>query len=167
MPELEPVGVARHVAVGGGEAVGVADADVIAVAALAPDALDGAVGAGEDRGAGGRRPVDAGMRAGDAEQRMHARAEARGVAAALDRIAHQELLRAVALLVIVVDDAVRGAEAPEVAGVAVDGHRGVEQLAHAAIGAVAVAGVVSVGVVIVGWHVEEHVEACRRASPSA
>ena len=73
-------------------------------------------------------------------------AEAGGVAAALDRIAHQELLRAVALLVIVVDDAVGGAEAIEAAGVAVDGHRGVEQLAHLA-AALAVIG-----------HVEEHVE---------
>ena len=67
---LDAVGVARHVAVGGGEAVGVADADVVAVAALAADALDRAVGAGEDRGADGRGPVDAGMHAGDAEQRM-------------------------------------------------------------------------------------------------
>src|SRR5690348_17440249 len=39
------------------------------------------------------RPVDAGMHAHDAEQGMLAHAVAGGVAAALDRIAHQELLR--------------------------------------------------------------------------
>ena len=60
---------------------------------------------------------------------MAAVAEAGGVAAAFDRVAHQELLRAVALLVIIVDHVVGGAEAVEFAVLPVDGHRGVEQLA--------------------------------------
>ena len=108
-------GIARHVAIGGGEAVGVADADVIAVAAFAADLLHGAVAGGEDRRAGGRGPVDAGMHAQIFEQRMAAVAEAGGEAAAFDRIAHQELLGAVALLVVIVDHVVGGAEAVEFA----------------------------------------------------
>ena len=53
-----------------------ADAHVIAVAAFAADELDGAVARGEDRRAGRSRPVDAGMHAQHAEQRMPALAEA-------------------------------------------------------------------------------------------
>src|SRR5680860_1323712 len=64
---------------------------------------------------------------------MAAIAEARGEAAAFDRIAHQELLGAVAVLVIVVDRVVGGAEAIEFAVLAADGHGGVEQLAHPAV----------------------------------
>src|SRR5680860_1601522 len=64
---------------------------------------------------------------------MAAIAEAASEAAAFDRIAHQELLGAVAVLVIVVDRIVRSAEAIEFAVLAADGHGGVKQLAHSAV----------------------------------
>src|SRR5665811_2145710 len=64
---------------------------------------------------------------------MAAIAEAASEAAAFDRIAHQELLGAVAVLVIVVDRIVRSAEAIEFAVLAADGYGGVKQLAHSAV----------------------------------
>ena len=66
-PGLDAGGEASHVAIGGGEAVGVADADVIAVAAMALGHLDLAVAGGQDRRAARRGPVDARMHADMAE----------------------------------------------------------------------------------------------------
>ena len=97
-----------HVAVGGLVAVGMADADVLAVARLPADLLDGAVAGGVDRGAERRGPVDAGVHLVVAEQRMVADAEAGPHDAGGHRLAHQELLRALSGLVVVVDDAVVG-----------------------------------------------------------
>src|SRR5262249_62115371 len=78
----DALGIARHVAVSRGVAVGVADAHIVAVAAFAAHELDRAIAGGEDRGADRSSPVDAGVHAHHAEQRMPALAEARGVAAA-------------------------------------------------------------------------------------
>ena len=97
---------AQHVSVGGVIAVGVADADVVAVLALAARLLDDA-GARREHGRAGRgRPVDAGVHALLVQQRMEAHAEAGGEphVLAAHRPAHQELLRVVAILVVVVDD---------------------------------------------------------------
>ena len=115
----------RHVAVGGLVAVGVADADVFAVAAFPADLFDRAVAGGVDRRAERRRPVDAGVHLVIAEQRMVAGAEAGPHDAGRDRLAHQELLRALAGLVVVVDDAVVGGlEAIELLDLAAGGQRG-------------------------------------------
>ena len=99
---------AQHVAVGGVIAVGMADAHVVAVLALAARLLDDAAAGGEDGRAGRGGPVDAGVHAPLVEQRMEAHAEAGGEAdVAAHRAAHEELLRVVAPLVVVVDDPVR------------------------------------------------------------
>ena len=124
-------------AVGGLVAVGVADADVVAVFALAARLLDDAGAAGHDRRALGARPVDAGVHSRNLQDRMAAHAEARGDAHVLaaHRAPHQELARRVALLVVVVDRPVGRAEAIELAGFAARGDGGGEQLAEAALGA--------------------------------
>ncbi len=114
-------------AVGGLVAVGVADADVLAVAAFDPGLLDDAVAGGENRRSGRRAPVDAGMLLDVAEQRMVAAAEAGGDHAVGDRLAHQELLRALAGLVVVVDDIVVGClVAVELARLAASGQQRVQ-----------------------------------------
>ena len=102
------MGEAAHVPVGGLVAVGVTNADVVAVVALAPDLLDGAVAGRHDRRAGGAGPVDAGVHLARIEERVKAHAEARRQAhvVAAHGLAHQELVRVVALVVVVVDDAV-------------------------------------------------------------
>src|SRR5215218_544757 len=95
-------------AVGGLVAVGVFDADVFAVATLPADLVDGAVAGGVDRGAERGGPVDPGVHLVIAEQRMIAGAEAGPHDAGGDRLADQELLRALSGLVVVIDDAVVG-----------------------------------------------------------
>ena len=60
---------AEHVGVGGVVAVGMSDADVVAVLAFAPSLLDHARACREDRRARRRRPVDAGVHAPLVEQR--------------------------------------------------------------------------------------------------
>src|SRR6185295_3888156 len=97
-----------HVAVGGLVAVGVLDADVLAVARFPACLFDGAGAGGVDRRAHRGGPVHAGMHLGVAEDRMMAGAEARPHDAVGNRLADQELLRALAGVVIVVDEAVVG-----------------------------------------------------------
>src|SRR5580692_6857553 len=97
--DVEALGESRHVAVSGFVAVGVADADIFAVAALEPDLLDFAVAGGEDRRAEWRAPIDAGMQLADMKERMGAPAERRRLHADRDGFAHQEFLGALAGLV--------------------------------------------------------------------
>ena len=122
---LHALGEGRHVAVGGLVAVVVLDADVFAVAAFGAGLLDHAVAGGEDRRAVGGGPVDAGVHLHIAEDRMAAAAEAGAHDGVVDGLADQELLRALAGLVIVVDDAVVGALVAVVfLGFAADRERG-------------------------------------------
>ena len=114
-----------HVAVGGLVAVGMTDAHVFAVAAFPADLVDGAVAGGVDRGAERGGPVDAGVHLEIAEQRMIAGAEAGPHDSGRHRLAHQELLRALSGLVVVVDDAVVGGlELVVLLGLAAGGQRG-------------------------------------------
>src|SRR5262249_12566860 len=85
-----------------------ADPDVFAIAAFPADLLDHAVARRIDRRAQVRGPVDASMHARVLEQWVAPRAEVRGHDALGERLAGQELLRAPAGLVVVVDDAVVG-----------------------------------------------------------
>src|SRR5262252_3789906 len=89
-------------------AVVVLQADIFAIAAFPADLFDDSVAGGEDRRAVGGGPVDAGMHLDVAEDRMAAATEAGAHDCVVDGLAHQELLRALAALVVVVDDAVVG-----------------------------------------------------------
>src|SRR6478735_12187045 len=116
-------------AVGGLVAVVVFQANVLAIAAFPADLLDYAVAGGENRRAVGGRPVHAGVHLGIAEDRMAAAAEAGTHDRAVDRLAHQELFRAFAGLVVEVDDGiVRGLEAIVFLGLAADGESGIQHL---------------------------------------
>src|SRR5262249_1567918 len=106
LSDLDALRIRGHVAVGGLIAVRMLDADVLAVTAFPAGEIDRAVAGGEDRRAVAGRPVDAGVHAREAEDRMPARAEARSHHRVVDRLADQELLRALAGLVVVVDDRV-------------------------------------------------------------
>src|SRR5207342_2537818 len=106
LARLDAARKGRHMAVGGLVAVVVLHADVFAVAAFPTDLVHRAVARCENRGAVGGCPVDAGMHLGKAEDRMTAEPEAGAHDAAADRLAHQEFLRALAALVVVIDDAV-------------------------------------------------------------
>src|SRR5262249_8504485 len=121
---LHALGEGRHVAIGGLVAVVVLDADILAVAARRPGLLDHALAGGEDRRTVGGRPVDTGVHPHITQDRMAAAAEARAHDRVVDGLAHQELLRALAGLVIVVDHAVIGGlEAIIFLGLAADGQR--------------------------------------------
>src|SRR4029077_5956420 len=106
--DIESAGESRHVAVSCLVAVGMADADIFAVAAFDADLVDGAIAGREDRRAERRRPIDAGRRLHIVHERVISLAEARAHDADRDRFAHQELLRALAGLVVVVVGAVVG-----------------------------------------------------------
>src|SRR6516164_4118299 len=95
-------------AVGGLVAVGVANADIFAVAAFRSDLFDVAVAGGENRRAIGRAPVDPGMQFADVKHRMGAPAERRRHRAGGDGLADEEFLRADAAVVIIVVNAVVG-----------------------------------------------------------
>src|SRR6266576_315131 len=95
-------------AVGGLVAVVVFQADIFAVAALPADLLDDAIAGSENRCAVWRGPVDAGVHLDVAEDRMAASAEARAHDRVVDGFADQELLRALAGLVVIVDHGVVG-----------------------------------------------------------
>ena len=144
-------------AVGGLVAVGVADADVLAVAAFPAGLLDHAVAGGEDRRAHARAPSRRRCACVTvAEDRMIARAEARPHDSVRQRLAHQELLRALAGLVVVVDDVVVGRlVAIELAGLAAGGERGEQHFGLAAVADV---------LVLAG---EQHFERIARAGPCA
>ena len=116
-------------AVGGLIAVGVLDADILAVAAFGAGLLDHAVAGCEDRGAVAGGPVDARMHLHVAQDRVAAAAEARAHDGVVDGFSDQELLRALAGLVVVVDDAVVGALVAVVfLGLAADRERGEQHL---------------------------------------
>src|SRR4029077_10985500 len=66
-----------HVSVCGFVAVGVANADIFAVAGFPARLLDDTIARGVDRRTGRPRPIDAGMHLGVAEDRMVADAEPR------------------------------------------------------------------------------------------
>src|SRR5581483_9752752 len=118
---LHALGERRHVAVGGLIAVVVLDADVFAVAAFELGLFDYAVAGGEDRRAVGGGPVDAGVHLHVAEDRMAAAAEAGAHDGGVDGLADQELLRALAGLVVVVDHRIVGSlEAVIFLGLAAD-----------------------------------------------
>ena len=118
-------------------AIGVGNDDHVAVAGVAAGLLDHAVAGGKDRRAARRGEVDAGMHARVFEDRVAAHAEAGAEHAGGHRLPHQELLRALALVVIEVDDAVvGGAEAVEALADAVERERGEQHLRLGRIGAV-------------------------------
>src|SRR5712671_1605181 len=121
---LHALGVGRHVAVGGLVAVVVLQADVFAVTAFPADLFDDAVAGGENRRAIGRSPVDAGVHLDITEDGMAASAKARAHDGVVDRLAHQELLRALAGLVVEIDHGIIGSlELIVFLGLAADGKR--------------------------------------------
>src|SRR5690606_2366751 len=85
LPGRDALGETGHVRVRGAVLVGMPDADVIAIAAVAPGDLDPAVARGVDRRPGRRGEVDALVHAVVAEDRVAAHAEARRQAGAVDR----------------------------------------------------------------------------------
>ena len=107
----DALGEGALVIVGGLVAVGVADDRLAAIAARPARLLDHAVARGDDRRAARRRPVDAGMHAAVAQDRMAAHAEAGPELAVRHRIAQQELARALAVRIEIVDRAIRHLEA--------------------------------------------------------
>ena len=100
------------------------------------------------------RLVERGELGAIAQQRVPAHTEAGREAGTLDRLAHQELLGAVAVLVVVVDDAVRRPEAIEAARLALDRQGRVEQLARGA-----------VLIVMILSDIEEHLEGIAGPDP--
>src|SRR6202000_2483854 len=108
LADLHALGERRHVAVGGFVAVGMLDADIFAVAAFGADLLEHAVAGGKDRRAIGGGPVDAGVHLHIAEDGMAAAAEAGAHDRIVDGLADQELFRALAGLVVIIDDPVVG-----------------------------------------------------------
>src|SRR6185437_13585927 len=76
LADLEALGEGGHVSVGGLVAVVMFQLDVFAVAAFPAGYFDGAVAGGENRGAIGGGPVDAGVHLDVAEDRMSAAAAA-------------------------------------------------------------------------------------------
>ena len=126
---LHPLGKGRHVSVGGLVAVVVLQLDVFAVAAFHAGDFDDAVAGSENRRAVGRGPVDAGVHLDVAEDGMAAAAEARSHDRVVDRLAYQELLRALAGLVVVIDHrVVGGLETIIFLGLAADRERGEQHL---------------------------------------
>src|SRR4029078_10677571 len=106
-----------HVAVSGLIAIGMAETNVLAVARLQAGLLHDAVAGGVNRRAARSGPVHTSMHLGVAEDRVAAQAEARAADSGEHRFAHQKLLRALARLVVVVDEAVvRRLEAVELLG---------------------------------------------------
>ena len=103
---LYALGIAGEVGVGGLVAAGMLDLDVVAVAAITAGALDRAVTGRIDRCAGGRRKVGALVQFCIARNRMLALAKTGGDPGAVDRRLHQELRRALAILVIIIGDVV-------------------------------------------------------------
>src|SRR5439155_11816041 len=112
-----------------------AGADGVAVLALAARLLDDAAARRHDGRARRAGPVDARVHLRHLQDWMPAHAEARGDAHVLaaHRAPHQELARGIALLVVVVDDAIRGAEAVELVALAGRGDGGGQQLTKAAV----------------------------------
>src|SRR3981081_855800 len=94
--------------VGGLVTVVVLHADIFAVAAFPADFLEDAVARCENRRAVGCGPVNAGMHLYVTEAGMAAAAEARAHDRVVDRLAHQELLRALAGLVVEIDHRIVG-----------------------------------------------------------
>ena len=105
-PRLDAAREAGHVAVGGFVAVGVAQLHVFAVAGFPAGLFHDAVARRVDRRAVGRRPIDAGVHFQITEDRVLAETEAGPHDAGDDRLAHQEFLRALAGVIVVVDGAV-------------------------------------------------------------
>src|SRR5262249_28095197 len=128
-------GEAGHVAVGGLVAIGVANAHIIAVLPLASSLLDDTAARRHDGRAARARPVDARVHLLQLQDGVTPHAEAGRDPHVLPayRPAHQELARRVALLVVVVDDAVGGAEAIEPVGLSGRGHGRGQQLAQTAL----------------------------------
>src|SRR5260370_3722047 len=116
-------------AVGGLVTVVVLQADIFAVAAFPAGFRDDAVAGGENRRAVGRGAVNAGVHLDVTEDGMAAAAEARAHDRVADGLAHQELLRALAGLVVEVDHRVIGGlEAIIFLGLAADGERSKQHL---------------------------------------
>src|SRR5262249_11832738 len=149
---------ARHMPIGRLVAVGMTNADVVAVLALAPGFFDDAAAGRHDRRAGGAGPVDAGVHLGNLQDRVPADAEARGDphVLAAHGAAHQELARGVALLIVVVDQPLRAPKAIEPVRFSAGGHRGGKQIAEAAVH----------GLVFV-FHIKEELETVTGAHPLA
>src|SRR6516162_11418014 len=115
--------------VGGLIAIIVLQADILAVATFPADLLDHAVARGENRRAIGGRPVDASVHLDVAQDRVTPATETGPHDGVIDGFADQEFLRALAALVIVVDDGVVGGlEAIVLLGFAADGERGEQHL---------------------------------------
>src|SRR5258708_14183858 len=100
---LHALAIGRHVSVRGLVAVVVLQADIFAVTAFPADLFDDAVAGGENRRAVGRGPVDAGMHLDVADDWMATSAQAGSHDRVADGLAHQELFRALAGLVVEID----------------------------------------------------------------
>src|SRR3546814_203970 len=125
------LGEAGRVGVGGLDLAVVADADVVAVAAVALGHLHHAVASRHDRRPARGGEVHALVHLGVAENRVPALAEAGGQAGAVDRRAHQRLADAAAVGAEEVGDAAGRFEAVEGLRLPRQGHRGVVDLAVA------------------------------------
>src|SRR5215468_6173963 len=110
LPDLGALGhvprECRLVAIAGGIAVRVADLDELAVAAFPTDLLNDPVARCIDRRAGLGGPIDPGVHTGVLQHWMTARTEVGGHLAVGEWFANQEFLRALAGLVIVIDQAI-------------------------------------------------------------
>ena len=133
---LQPLGERRHVAVGGLITVVVLQLDVFAIAAFQAGDFDDAVAGCENRGAVGRGPIDAGVHLHVAEDGVAAAAKARAHDRIVDRLADQELFRALAGLVVEIDDrVVGGLETVVFLGFAADGEGSEQHLGFIGAGA--------------------------------
>ena len=116
-----------HMAISRLESVGMADQDVVAVTTLALGNFNNTAARRQNWRSALGGPVGTKMHLAPLVNWMTAHAKAGGVTGALDGLAHQELLRAVPVLVIEIYDAIRCPETEESPGLVVERHRGEQQ----------------------------------------
>lgn len=122
-------GEAGKVIVGRDIAIGMLDFDAASVARIPSGRDNRAIAGCKDLRSYRRRPIDTGVRARIAEDRMIADAETRGQPACNDRCADQEFARRTAVLIVEIDQAVIAGLEPVIAeGLVVRGDRGIKEL---------------------------------------
>ncbi len=125
-----------HVGISCFVAIGVANADIVAVSAIAPCHFYSAIAGGVDRCAGWCREVCARVKAGIAKNRMATIAETGRDSRSINGRFHQKFFHRATLLVEIIPAAIAWIMAPEGAFFAAHGHGGVEDVAFPHGGAV-------------------------------
>ena len=128
---LDALGDAAQMGVSGGVLAAVADADIAPVGAVPAGELHHAVAGRHERRAAGGAEIDAAVHLGVAQGRVLAVAVARGQPRPVDRRAQQSLAHAVALLGVVIGEAVRRRVAVDRQRHAAQHQRGIEHVALA------------------------------------